>query len=167
MPIAVCSLITGGAQTIQPKTYTIVRFPFLAESYDPLGMHTPDSPPNASSITASDPAAGLIWPAHDAWGTLTAMMQWRDLDEYSSSNRPTHFRHRFVRDPLNLSTGYDSTATSDHLPRPAGKGRTCKTKTWSIFVHPGTPLGYLVYHDAPVPYVLELAELKLSYWYDA
>ena len=108
--------------------------------------------------------AGLIWPAHTAWATLQGMMVWQDIAGIAAANRPTHFRHRFVRDPLGLAGEPDSTATSDHPPRPAGKGQSCQTKSWNIFVHPGVPVGYLVRHDAKVPLVLDLAEFKLSYW---
>ncbi len=163
-----CSLKTGGALSITPNAYTLVRFPFTTEPYDPDDLHPPVQPDTGNTITSADPRAGLIWPRHDALGRFTAMMQWQDIADLASADRPTHFRHRFVRDPLGLpgSTGYDSTATSDHRPRPAGEGGTCKTKQWEFWVHPETPLGYLVYHDARVPMRLELAEFKLSYWVD-
>lgn len=167
MRLVVCSLITGGSQTIQPNTYQVVRFPFQAESYDPDGLHTPDSPPNIEPITVSDPEAGLIWPLHDAWATLTATMQWDDLVNLASSVRPTQFRHQFVRDPFGYTIDPENTtATSDHRPRPAGTGATCKTKTWNIFVHPGTPIAYRVRHDADISMKLLLAEFKMSYWVD-
>lgn len=168
MRLVVCSLITGGAQTIQPDTYTPVRFPFGSESYDPDGLHTPDSPPNVRTITASDPEASMIWPAHDAWGTLTATMQWEDVSAITlSADRPSQFRHQFVRDPFGYTSDpVNTTATSDHVPRKSGTGGTCKTKTWEIFVHPGVPLAYRVRHDADQSMRLMLAEFKLAYWVD-
>jgi hypothetical protein len=163
-----CSLKTGGALSVPPRTYTIVRFPFNggAEPYDPDDLHPALQPDIGQVVTSSDSRAGLIWPRHDALGRLTAMMQWQDIGDLDSADRPSQVRHRFVRDPLDLSTGPDSTATSDHRPRPAGTGGTCKTTAWEIWVHPQTPLGYLLYHDARVPMRLELAEFKLSYWAD-
>ncbi|RCG29001.1 hypothetical protein DQ384_21860 [Sphaerisporangium album] len=163
----ICSLTTGGPQMIPPREYTLVRFPFAAESYDPDKLHPAQQPDTGRTVTSSDPRAGLIWPRHDAWAHLAAMMVWQDIADLDAADRPTHVRHRFVRDPLNLVTGYDSTATSDHRPRPAGTGGTCRTKTWPIFVHPGTPLGYLVYHDAALPMRLESAEFKVSYTMEA
>jgi hypothetical protein len=71
----------------------------------------------------------------------------------------SELRDRFVRDPLDLTTGYDSTCTEDHPPTPGGQYRA---KTWGMFVHPGTPIGLLVKHDASKAVNLTFAEFKLA-----
>lgn len=156
MPTYVCSLKMDQPQSIPAGSgYTIVRFPF-DESYDPHDMHPQVQPDTGQAVDYASPRAGLIWPAHDAWARLDALLYWEagDYDEV---------RDRFVRDPLDLSTGYDSTCTED---RQATVGGQFNAKSWPMFVHPGTPLAVLVRHNAPVAVRLMLAELKLSYHLD-
>jgi len=152
--VYVCSLIVNEPQSIPAdRAYHVVRFPFgSAESYDDHGMHQ-TAQPDGHTVTdwRRDDRSGLIWPAVDGWGELHALMYWGDGD-YSE------VRDRFVRDPLSLSTGYDSTCTEDHPPTPGGQYRA---KSWGIFVHPGTPIGLLVTHTAPDPVDLTFAEFKL------
>jgi len=158
----VCSLKTGGQQTIQPETWTVVRFPFdgTAEPYDPDGMHTKLSPPNSSPITVSDPEAGLIWPEHDAWATMQGFMIWQTQSGVASADRFKLARHRFSRDPFGVN---DTTATSCCNASPNHSVATSDTVSWNFFVHPGTPISYLVWHDAETPKALTLAEFKMSY----
>jgi hypothetical protein len=159
VPDFVCSLITEQdvKQIIPPgPNYTLVRFPFIGESYDAHKMHPEIQPDTAQAVTYSNPRSGLIWPKHDAWATLNALLYWDD-------GPYTELRDRFVRDPLNLSTGLDSTCTEDHPATPGGQYRA---KTWNIWVHPGTPIGIMVRHNADVPVRLAFAEFKLSYHRD-
>ena len=151
MRLVVCSLITGGSQTIPVSgDYTAIRFPFNAESYDPDGLHNPLQPDTGQTVTVSDPRASLIWPQHTAWATLNALIYW-DSGSY------TEIRDRFVRDPLNLTTGYDSTCTEDHA---ATIGGQYIAKNWNVWVHPLTPIGLLVRHNSSSPQTVSLAELK-------
>jgi hypothetical protein len=131
----------------------MVRFPFgAAESWDPCDMH-PVNQPDGLLVTDRDARAGLIWPAHDAWARLDALLYW-DTGDY------TEVRSRFVRDPLGLTGPPDSTCTEDHLATPGGQYRA---KSWAIFVHPDTPIGLMVRHNSARPVRLALAEFKLSY----
>ncbi|WP_172384808.1 hypothetical protein [Streptomyces sp. MNP-20] len=133
--------------------YHVVRFPYTAEPADPWGMHAPEQPDGyrVSSWTTDD-RSGLIWPAADGWGTLTAVIFWEPgaYDE---------LRDRYVRDPLGLATGYDSTATEHRPPSP---GMQCFHKSHELFVRCGVPLALLVAHDHDRPVRLTLAELKLA-----
>lgn len=159
MMLVVCSLITeqGSKQTIPVGSdYTILRFPFTGESTDPHGLHNPLQPDNGSTVTFSNQRAGLIWPAHTAWATLNGLIYWADGDY-------TETRDRFVRDPLDLTTGYDSTCTEDKGSTPGGQ---FTAKSWNIWVHPLTPIGLLVRHNSPEPTKVDFAEFKLSYWVD-
>lgn len=150
MPVQVCSLIVKTSQTIpNDGRYHIVRFPFGSlESYDGYGMH------QVGDIVdwRTDDRSGLIWPAVDGWGSLTGMLYWETSDA-------TEFRDRFVRDPLNLSTGWDSTATEHRPPSP---GMQCFHKSHEMFVKPETPLSLMVSHNASAPIRLTLAEFKLA-----
>ncbi|MGI5288016.1 hypothetical protein ACQEVF_32390 [Nonomuraea polychroma] len=149
----VCSL-KADAQTI-PVTgsdYYLVRFPYGTESYDPHAMHNPAQPDGVVSAYP-DPRSGLIWPAHDAWADLYALLYW-EAEEY------TELRDRFVRDPLSLTTGYDSTCTEDRAITPGGQ---YIAKSWAIWVHPETPIGLMVKHNAPTSVKLTFSEFKLAY----
>jgi len=150
----------SGAQTISYDSdgYHLVRFPYAnsEESYDPWKMHDP-AHGGGSASKFPDRRSGLIWPSHDGWGMLSAMVFW------AADARATEYRARFVRDPLNSSTGYDSTATTDTPPTRGGQYRTYH---WQMFVHPGTPVGLKTSArgagDVKLKVPLILAELKLA-----
>lgn len=156
MRLVVCSLKTGGPQLIPPSStdYVIVRFPFNGESDDKDGLHDIVQPDTHLSTSAGHPRAGLIWPLHTAWATLNGLMYW-DHGDY------TEIRSRFIRDPLRLTTGYDSTATEDDPPSVGGQ---YKIKSWNMWVHPMTPVALAVRHNSDRDQVLNLAEFKVSYW---
>lgn len=155
MSVLVCSLYVNegdNGQLIQPGGYQLVRFPYGAgESYDAHGMHQAEQPDGVRSAYP-DGRSGLIWPAADGWGDLIANIHW-DGGAY------TQLRDRFVRDPLGLAGGADSTGT-DH--RPPSPGMQCFTKVHAIFVHPDTPLGLKVSHNDHSPRRLLHAQFKLA-----
>ncbi|MEV0115885.1 hypothetical protein AB0H77_21990 [Streptomyces sp. NPDC050844] len=154
MTVLVCSLKSITSQPIEPGRYAIVRFPFgEAESTDTHRMHQAAQPDGAHvTAWASDDRSGLIWPAAAGWGTLHALVYW-ETGDYSE------VRSRFVRDPLGLSTGHDSTCTEDDPPTPGGQYRA---KTWGLFVDPRTPLALMVRHDDSQARRVTLAEFKLA-----
>ncbi len=146
-------------QLIQPGDYQIVRFPFgSVESSDTFDLHPIVQPDTGQSITLSSPRAGLIWPAHERWARLWALMYWAD-------GPYTEVRSRFVRDPLNLSTGYDSTCTEDSAKTPGGQ---FISKSWEAKTVLGTPWALMVRHNASEAIRLDFAELKMIYsvWVD-
>lgn len=133
--------------------YHVVRFPYSSEPYDPWGMHQQLQPDGYEVRDwQREDRSGLIWPTCDGWGVLTANLHWE-------SGGYSELRDRFVRDPLDLATGYDSTAT-DH--RPPSPGMQCFTKQHQMFVHPGVPLAVLVAHNDSQARRLVLAEFKLA-----
>lgn len=153
MTAPIVSLKTNTVQAISPDRWTVVRFPYTQESHDPLGMHDrPDPLGYDVRDWQRDDRSGLIWPARDGWATLHALVQWEPGDY-------RELRDQFIRDPLNLADGADTTAT-DH--RPPSPGMQCFTKTWSMFVRAGTPLALRVAQDDTRPRTLTLAEFKLS-----
>jgi hypothetical protein len=164
MSLAICSLkweaARSGPQKISYDSdgYHLVRFPYAAgeESYDPWKMHDPDHGGDKASAFP-DRRSGLIWPSHDGWGVLSALVFW------DAAAEPTEYRARFVRDPLGSSTGYDSTATTDGA---ATRGGQYRSYMWQMFVHPGTPLGLKVSArgagDKKLGTPLILAEFKLA-----
>lgn len=164
MGIAICSLLWSAAHTGAQKItydsdgYHLVRFPYAdaEESYDPWHMHDP-SKGGTTPSKFPDARSGLIWPSHDGWGTLSAMIFWEP------DGRPTEYRARYVRDPLGGSTGYDSTATTDWVPTRGGQYRT---HMWQMFVHPQTPVGLKISARGPgdvkIAAPLMFAEFKLA-----
>ena len=155
MSARICSLICPESQTIPADgKYHLLRFPFGGgESYDAWGMHQMQQP-DGYTITdwRTDPRSGLIWPAADGWGSLTGVIYW-------ASGNYTEVRDRFVRDPLNLTTGYNSTATEDEEPTPGGQ---YLHKSHEMFVHPNVPIGLLVKHNASGPVDVTHAQFKLA-----
>lgn len=153
MTVYVCSLITAQPQEIAPAAYRIVRFPFGAsgESFDQYGMHQAEQPDGAIALS-SDDRAGLIWPSQHGWASLTAMIFWESGDY-------TELRDRFVRDPLNITTGFDSTATEDRPPTPGGQ---YLHKCHELFVYPGTPIALMVQHNDTESRLITHAEFKLA-----
>ncbi|MGP3983841.1 hypothetical protein [Streptomyces sp. KR80] len=155
MSVHVCSLIVDEPQSVPADgRYHIVRFPFgAAEASDAHRMHQVLQP-DGHRVTnwRTDDRSGLIWPAVGGWGSLSALVYWED-------GRYTEIRSRFVRDPLNLADGYDSTCTEDASPTPGGQHRA---KHWEIFVRRGTPLAFLVRHNDRAPRKIVHAQFKLA-----
>ncbi|MPY61171.1 hypothetical protein [Streptomyces spongiae] len=165
MSVVVSSLKWDAAQsgaqkiTYDKDGYHLVRFPFdgKGESYDPWKMHDPAHGGTKPSAYP-DQRSGLIWPSHDGWGVVSAMVFWE------ADPRAIEYRARFVRDPLNSTKdGYDSTATNDSTITRGGQFRTY---LWQMFVHKGTPLGLKVsargLKDARIKTAITLAEFKLA-----
>lgn len=154
MSLYVCSLLMDGtlAVPVAGDDYYLVRFPYgAAESWDPHNMHTSVQPRSVTSVYP-DQRSGLIWPTCSGWATLTAIVFWEP-------GTSSEYRARFVRDPLNLTTGYDSTATTDEAPTPGGQ---YKHYSHQMFVHPNTPVGFMVKHAASSPLDITLAEFKMA-----
>jgi hypothetical protein len=164
MSVAVCSLKWDEAAAPTQKTqydadgYHLVRFPYTSagESYDPWKMHD-QANGGAKASTFPNARSGLIYPSHDGWGVLSALVFWEP------SSTALEYRARFVRDPLKTSTGYDATATTDSTPTRGGQYRAY---IWQMFVTRGTPIGLKVAArgtgDAKVAVPLALAEFKLA-----
>jgi hypothetical protein len=149
----VVSLISSAPQLIQPGAYANVRFPYDGESADYASMHQATQP-DGYVVTnwAVDDRSSLIWPAMRGWATVYAAAQFADESD------ATEYRSQFARDPLDLSTGLDTTAT-EH--RAATVGGEFWTRTFGLVVNPGTPLSFRVSHNASTPQNLTLAEFKL------
>lgn len=152
--VHVCSLIDTKRQVVPVSStdYYLVRFPYGSkEAYDGQAMHQAAQPDGVTS-SYPDARSALIWPSRDGWGMLSAMVFW----EAASASE---YRARFIRDPLGLSTGYDSTATTDYPATPGGQYRTYH---WQMFVHVGTPVAFAVRHNGSSPVGITLAEFKLA-----
>lgn len=147
-----CSLATDRPQKIPPRTYTLLTFPYGAEeSYDVWNMHPAMQPDGAQSVFPDD-RSGLIWPDTVGLGHLSACIHWE-------AGGYREIRDRFVRDPLGLMGGPDSTATDHRAP---SLGQQFFTKHHEIVVRPNWPLGLLVYHDDSVPRHVTYAQFKLT-----
>lgn len=158
MPQVYCSLINNEPQEIPSDgEYHLLKFPYVGESYDPHVMHQTSTPETYLDDGAwrEDPHSGLIWPKfpwEDGLGILEANVHWEDGDY-------TELRDRFVRDPLNLTTGYNSTATDHRAPSP---GMQCFTKFHQIVVKKDVPLGLMVAQNGTGPRRVVHAQFKLS-----
>ncbi|WP_419993262.1 hypothetical protein [Streptomyces boninensis] len=161
MPLAICSLKWDEETDITQKVqygddgYHLVRFPYgAAESLDDWGMHNVGNGGGGHSAFP-DARSGLIWPSHDGWGVVSALVFWAKDDE------PSEYRLRFVRDPLGDAP--DSTATSDFTRTGGGQFRA---HTWQLMVHPDVPLGLKITArgtgDKKIPTPIVLAEFKLA-----
>ncbi|WP_017607761.1 hypothetical protein [Nocardiopsis xinjiangensis] len=155
LALHICSLIRDLDQSVPADgDYHVVRFPFgAAESSDVHGMHQVRQP-DGHIIEGWDEEerSGLIWPSVAGWASLIAMVQW-EAGDYSE------LRDRFVRDPLELAGGADSTATDHRVP---GPGMQCFTKHHEIFVDPDTPLALMVAHNDDAGGRLVHAQFKLA-----
>jgi hypothetical protein len=161
MSLAVVSLIwdaekSSGSQRVKydDDGYYLVRFPYgEQESYDPWNMHAAQRDGDDSRFP--DARSGLIYPSHEGWGVVSAMVHWEEDDD------PHEYRARFVRDPL--GDGYDSTATTDAA---ATGGGQYKSYMWQFFVHPDVPLGLKVSargrRDKKIAVPLMHAQFKLA-----
>lgn len=155
MSVHVCSLITAEPQSVPGGGgYHVVNFPFGGgESFDEHGMHQMVQPDGYQiSDWRADERSGLIWPSVAGWGVLTGIVYWED-GQYGE------LRDRFERDPLNITTGPDTTAT-DHRARTPGV--QCFTKMHQMFVHPQTPIAFKVGHTSTRAERIYLAEFKLA-----
>lgn len=154
MSVRIVSLITAVPQTVPSGGYHIVRFPYTGESYDGCGMHEALHP-DGYQVTdwQADDRSGLIWPAVDGWGSLTAVIQW----EAGGYNE---LRDQYVRDPLGLTGDPVNTTATEH--RPPSPGMQCWHKSHEMFVHPGVPLALRVSHNDSVSRRIVLAEFKLA-----
>lgn len=151
MALYVCSLINNEDQIIPADgSYHLLKFPFVDESYDAWGMHSPCQPDNEESVFPDDRSA-LIWPAVSGWGTLHATIHWANGDY-------TEVRSQYIRDPLGLAGGPDTTCTEDHQHNPGGQYRD---KTHGIFVHPDTAVAVRVRHNGNSAATVTHAQFKL------
>lgn len=151
MALYVCSLINDDEQSIPPDTYELLKFPFTGESYDPWDMHPEDQPDGARSAYPDERSA-LIWPAVAGWGTLTAMVHWEE-------GGYTEVRDQYIRDPLNLAGGPDTTCTEHEAHNPGGQYRA---KHHALFVNPDTPIAIRVRHNAASAVKVVHCQLKLA-----
>lgn len=155
MALYVCSLKSEIPQSIPADgKYHLVRFPYgSVEPYDVWDMHAQTHPDGyVVKDAAKDDRSSLIWPKVSGWATLTAMLFWASGDY-------TEIRDQFVRDPLGLAGGEDTTATEDYAKTPGGQYRH---KTHQIFVNPATPLALRVRHNGKTAATLDLAEFKVA-----
>jgi hypothetical protein len=144
----------GGPLSVDPgDDYHLLPFPYGSkESYDSDNMHA-ETRDGKTHPFPSDVASALIYPAHESWGRLYAMIQW----EVASGNEATELRDQFARDPL----GKIDTTCTEH--RRATPGMQCFAKAWAIFVSPSVPLALRVAHNASESLDVVLAEFKLEY----
>jgi len=147
-----CSLQASPDQVIPPRVWTLLKFPYDSESDDRWSMHQPAQPDGTTAVFPND-ESGLIRPAMEGLGHLTACIQW---EAASSSGGYNELRDQFVRDPLGSP---DYTAVDHRVP---SGGLQFFTKHHEIVVRPNVPVGLLVYHNDRVSRKVTYAQFKLS-----
>lgn len=147
-----CSLQASPDQTIPPRAWTLLTFPYDTESDDRWHMHQPDQPDGTTAVFPDD-QSGLIWPAMEGLGHLSACIHW---EAASSTGGYTEIRDQFVRDPLGIP---DYTAVDHRVP---SGGLQFFTKHHELVVRPHVPVGLLVYHNDKLPRKVTYAQFKLS-----
>jgi hypothetical protein len=155
MAVQVCSLIVDAPQTFSAGRYHVVRFPYgSAESRDVHRMHQVVQPDGHEVANwRKEDRAGLIWPAAEGWGVLTAMVQWE-------AGGYRELRDQYVRDPLGLTSDPANTTATDHrAPTP---GMQCYTKHHELEVHPSVPLALRVRQESSGARRLVHAQFKLA-----
>lgn len=152
MPEHYCSLIANRPQPIPPDAWTVVRFPYgPLESDDEENMHR-KVVNGREHPYPSDPASGLIRPAHTGpVGTWSAMYQ------FESADGAQELRAQFCRDPFGSP---NTTATRHHPP---SIGMQCEVLVWQFRVRADTPVALRVRHDSAKSLELVFAEFKLHY----
>ncbi|ASU81497.1 hypothetical protein CDO52_00695 [Nocardiopsis gilva YIM 90087] len=153
MSVYACSLAVDDDQPIGPSGgYQLIRLPYGdVESYDGHDMHPAEQPDGVVSEFPDDRSA-LIWPAVDGWSIVEGVVHLEPGDY-------TEFRFRIIRDPLNLSTGHDSTRSEHRAPSPGGQ-------YWAfshlMYARVGTPLAIAVAHNASHDVAVTYAQFKLA-----
>lgn len=144
---------SGGQLIPDDGLYHIVRFPYGPapgeEQTDVWEMHSPTNHVDGHIVTdwENDDYAGLIFPHLNGEGLLIGKINW------STGNG--EYKDQFCRDPLEISTGKDWTATEGpHSLR-------YHNKLHSIYVEPNTPVSLRVHNGSGFDRYITHAQFKL------
>ncbi|MER5252939.1 hypothetical protein [Streptomyces sp. NPDC002855] len=156
MALYICSLVMNAAQTVPSQSaYYNVRFDYETPTADHWEMHRPNQPDGGTSVSG-DERSSLIWPQVAGWATVIGYAVWNYNASWSATQE---VRAQFCRDPLNLTTGADSTATVDDANTPGGQ---YKHYMHQMFVSPNTPVSFQLKHQSGVPAVISHAQFKMA-----
>lgn len=156
MSVYVCSLLTNTSQSIPSSAaYTSVKFEHNTESSDLWDMHPLTQPDGGTSSNGAARSA-LIWPTVAGWATLEGYVVW-DYNANWAVDRET--RSQFIRDPLNLTTGADSTVTADHAKTPGGQ---YVTRYHGLFAVVNTPLAFQIKQESGYTSTISHAQFKVA-----
>lgn len=147
-----CSLINKTRQSIEPLTYTELRFGggTAGESSDHDHWH--------ENTDTTKRASGLIIPTVTGVGMLWAKIGWQDPVRVAAElggKAPTKFYAKFVRDPW--TTREDQTGAQHFAPVPGGQNHIT---SWVGVLRDGQPLAVMVMHNGDQPLDVVLAEYK-------
>lgn len=141
------SLAVSTNQSIPPKKWTTVRFPYDTESTDVWNMHRAQQGDVLSRFP--DARSALIWPHVSGLGLVEASFE-------LESGAYTDVRSMFVRDPLGTA---DTTANEHHTPSTGGQ---YYNRVHMLMVSRTVPLAFMIYHNAPGPVETMYAQFKLA-----
>jgi hypothetical protein len=145
MAFTACAVMTTTPQTIQPNTWTLLRYDDVlrndANMFRGNGLADPDS-----ALIHPDEHAYYLWARFVHWAAISG-----DPDELAG----VQFLEQFARDPYASSP--DTTGTTDAR---GTAGKEFNLATWPFVGDPGTPVGVRVMHNHTAPVNVILAEFK-------
>jgi hypothetical protein len=144
-----CKLLTNQAQTIQPGTWTTIRFDQVLG--DNGGMYQ-------GTGSVSDPESALIMPPQDGYFLWSRFVHWDSITIPSGDDRERQFLEQFCRDP---DTSPDTTATTD-ADHTAGK--QFHLATWPFYGRDNQPVAVRVWHDHDQPVDIVHAQFVATTW---
>lgn len=140
-----CKLYTDTAQTIQPQTWTTVKFDQVLRNDDGMYQGTGD---------VADPESALIAPAQDGDFIWFRKVHWASV----GATAGVQFIERFVRDPY---TSADSTGGDDSNDT---AGAEFNVGAWSFKGRAGQPVAVEVWHNHEDPVDVTHAQFIAQTW---
>lgn len=144
-----CKLLTDTAQTIQPQTWTPIRFDQVLK--DTGTMYQGDG-------TVTDPDSALILPDQDGDFIWFRFLHWDSITLPSGDERERQFLSQFCRDPY---TSPDSTGSTDGDDT---AGKEFHLASWSFRGRDDQPVAVRVWHDHHEPVDVTHAQFAAMTW---
>lgn len=146
---AQCKLMTDIAQTIQPKTWTPIRFDDVLGDRHSMYQGTG---------SVNDPESALIQPPQDGYFLWSRFVHWDSISIPAGDARERQFLEQFCRDPY---TSPDSTGSTD---ADVTAGKQFHLATWPIYGRAGQPMAIRVWHDHHEPVDIVHAQFVATTW---
>lgn len=144
----VCKLYTDTTQTIQPQTWTTVRFDVVLKDTGSMYQGTG---------SVADPESALIEPGQDGDFIWFRKVHWASIAADDCDDE-VQFIERFVRDPY---TDADSTGGDDHDDT---AGAEFNVGAWAFRGRAGQPVAVEVWHNHDQPVDVTHAQFIAMTW---
>lgn len=144
-----CKLYTVTPQSIQPQTWTAIRFDVVLSNDG--NMYQGDG-------TVINPDSALIMPPQDADFVWFRCVKWASITLPLGDTRERQFMERFCRDPY---TAPDDTGSADEADTP---GQEFHLGGWFFRGHAGQSVALQVWHDHTSPVDVTHAQFVAATW---